>query len=119
MAPVTVYGIPNCDNIKKTIVWLKKNKIPFDFHDYRTAGISKEKLTTWCDLAGWEIVLNKKSTNWRELPEAIQQKTTNQSEAIKRMMENTTIIKRPVIEIGQHIIVGFLGTEISKHLKLK
>jgi Spx/MgsR family transcriptional regulator len=119
MRNIIVYGIPNCDTIKKTLDFLKKNTIPFEFHDYKKSGISKEKLNAWCKQAGWEILLNKKSSTWRGLSIAVQQKITDQTSAIKIMMENNSIIKRPVIEKGKILLVGFIETEIIKLLKTK
>ncbi|UAY52102.1 ArsC family reductase [Ferruginibacter albus] len=114
---ITVYGIPNCDTIKKTQDWLKKNKVEYSFHNYKTEGISKEKLAEWCKKVGWEILLNKKSTTWKSLTPEQQESATNQTAAIKIMQQNNSIIKRPVIEAGNVILVGFNETEFSKHLK--
>ncbi len=102
-----VYGIPNCDITKKTFLWLKDHKIDFVFHDYKVAGINKSKLEDWCKLVGWERLFNKKSTTWRGLTEAAQASVTNQVEAIKIMIAHNSVIKRPVIEFGNSILVGF------------
>ena len=107
MSKITVYGIPNCDTIKKTLNWLTKNNIAFVFYDYKKQGITKEKLSAWCKLVGWEVLLNKKSTTWRELDPSVQAKITNQAAAIKVMMGKTSIIKRPVIEKGNQLLVGY------------
>jgi arsenate reductase (glutaredoxin) len=114
MNTITVYGIPNCDIIKKTMDWYKKNNIPVDFYDYKKYGIKREKLAEWCKEAGWELLLNKKSTTWRSLSLEDQQKVTNEKMAIKLMMEYTSIIKRPVIEMNNKIIVGFNETYFTK-----
>jgi arsenate reductase (glutaredoxin) len=119
MATIILYGIPNCDTTKKAMAWLKKNKIDLSFHDYKQEGISKQKLEAWCNKLGWETIFNKRSTTWRELPEAEQKKAVDQTAAIQLMMENTSIIKRPVIEFEDKLIAGFNETEITKHLKLK
>ncbi|MFN8242540.1 MAG: ArsC family reductase [Ferruginibacter sp.] len=105
--PVVVYGIPNCDTVKKALNWLKENKIPWEFHDYKQKGISREKLTEWIDKAGWENIFNKKSTSWRELPAARQARVVDAGSAITVMLENNSIIKRPVIEAGKKLLVGF------------
>jgi arsenate reductase len=107
MNTITVYGISNCDIIKKTMDWYKKNNIPVEFYDYKKYGIKKEKLAQWSDEVGWETLLNKKSTTWRRLSLENQQKVTNEKMAIKLMVEYTSIIKRPVIEMNNKIIVGF------------
>ncbi|MES1226902.1 MAG: ArsC family reductase, partial [Bacteroidota bacterium] len=114
---MTVYGIPNCDTIKKTTDWLKKNKIDFSFHDYKKEGITKAKLATWSEKVGWETILSKKSTTWRELSAEEQAKIKSQSAAIKVMMENNSIIKRPVIEAGDKLLVGFNEEQFIKQLK--
>ena len=107
MSKIILYGIPNCDTTKKAMVWLQKNNIDFWFHDYKLQGISKEKLDDWCNKQGWETIFNKRSTTWRELPEAEQLKVTNQAAAIKVMLVNNSIIKRPVIEYNGKIMLGF------------
>lgn len=104
---ITVYGIPNCDTVKKVLQWFKQNKLAVNFHDYKKSGITGKKLKSWCALESWEILLNKKSTTWRELPVAQQEKTTTQAKAIQVMLKNNSIIKRPVIEYGDKLIVGF------------
>jgi len=87
--------------------WLKKKKIVVQFHDYKTAGISKEKLAAWSKQVGWETLLNKRSTTWRELPADEQDSVKTQADAIKVMTTHTSIIKRPVIETGKGLLVGF------------
>ena len=117
MDKIIVYGISNCDTIKKTLAWFKKNKIRVLFHDYKTAGITKERLSAWATKVGWEILLNKKSTTWRALPDLQQDKITNKTAAIKLMMGNTSIIKRPVIEFRNELIVGFNEEIFTKQIK--
>lgn len=114
MNTITVYGIPNCDTIKKTLDWYKKKNIQVDFYDYKKYGVKKEKLVQWCKEAGWEVVLNKKSTTWRSLSLEDQQLVTNEKMAIKLMIEYPSIIKRPVIEMNNKIIVGYNETYFSK-----
>ena len=107
MATIIIYGIPNCDTIKKTMDWFKKSKLETVFHDYKKEGITKEKLTAWCKQAGWEILLNKKGTTWRQLPAGTQAGIVKEREAIALMMQSPSLIKRPVIELGNKIMVGF------------
>jgi arsenate reductase (glutaredoxin) len=114
MNAITVYGIPNCDIIKKTMDWYKKKNIRVDFHDYKKYGIKKDKLSQWCREVGWELLLNKKSTTWRSLSLEAQQKVTDEKAAIQLMMEYTSIIKRPVIEMNNKLIVGFNETYFTK-----
>lgn len=117
MAKVTVYGIPNCDTTKKAMGWLKKQKIDFSFHDYKTAGIGKEKLEEWISKAGLNTVFNKRSTTWKELSAAEQKKGSDKNGAVRLMMENTSIIKRPIIEAGKELLVGYQEDQYNKHLK--
>lgn len=117
MAEITVYGIPNCDTTKKAMNWLKRHEIDFTFHDYKQQGINKQKLEHWCQRKGWETIFNKRSTTWREFPEATQKKVINQSAAIKIMLDNNSIIKRPIIEAGKDLVVGFNDAEYQKTFK--
>ena len=103
-----IYGINNCDTIKKTVTWLEEHHIPFTFHNYKTAGVTQSRLNAWCSQVGWETVLNKKSTTWRGLDTVIKEKQLNQKEAVKLMAAHTSLIKRPVIEVeGRVVTVGF------------
>jgi arsenate reductase len=103
-----VYGIPNCDTVKKTLTWLNNHKISYQFHDYKKESITAAKLKTWSGQLGWESFLNKKSTTWRGLDVKTQASITNEKAAIKLMVENTSIIKRPVIEKENSVVVvGF------------
>lgn len=114
MNTITVYGIPNCDTIKKTLDWYKKKNIQVDFYDYKKQGVKKEKLIEWCKEVGWQLLLNKKSTTWRSLSSADQQLVTNEKVAVKLMMEYPSIIKRPVVEMNNKIIVGYNETYFFK-----
>jgi arsenate reductase (glutaredoxin) len=107
MASIILYGIPNCDATKKAIAWLKENNINFIFHDYKQLGISKEKIIEWDAKAGWKNFFNKRSTTWREVSKTEQDKVSNLSFAIKIIVENNSIVKRPIIEYGNKLIVGF------------
>ena len=117
MGKIIIYGIPNCDTTKKAMAWLKKNNIAFSFHDYKLQGISKEKLGAWCSKRGWETIFNKRSTTWRELPAIEQQKVIDQETAIKVMLQNSSIIKRPIVEYKNTIIAGFKETDYTDLLK--
>jgi arsenate reductase (glutaredoxin) len=117
MAKVIIYGIPNCDTTKKAMAWLNKNNIAFTFHDYKQQGISKQKLEEWCNKSGWENIFNKRSTTWRELPAVEQNKVTNQPGAVKVMIENNSIIKRPVIEFTDKLVIGFNEDDYKKIFK--
>jgi Spx/MgsR family transcriptional regulator len=114
MSIIYLYGIPNCDTVKKTAIWLAANKVEVTFHNYKTEGIDKKKLTTWCKKVGWQIILNKKSTTWKSLAADVQKNITNQAAAIQLMMEHTSLIKRPIIEVNDTLIVGFNEQILSK-----
>jgi len=101
------------------MLWLKKNKAGFFFHDYKQEGISRQKLEDWCNKSGWELILNKRSTTWRELPETEQKKVTNQQAAIKVMLHNNSIIKRPLIEFKNNLLIGFNEVEYKNNFKSK
>lgn len=100
----TLYGIPNCDSVKKARTWLDQHNISYDFHDYKTQGITKAKLNSWCKQLGWENIFNKNSTTWKELEEAIHHSVTSQETAVPVMIEHTSIIKRPIIEKDGKIV---------------
>ncbi len=115
---MTVYGIKNCNTVKSAIDWLNKNKVEFEFHDYKKSGITAEKLSAWSKQVGWENLVNKRGTTWRQLPEADQKKVTNEKSAIALMLEKTSVIKRPLIEEkGKVILLGFDGDMYKKVLK--
>jgi arsenate reductase len=111
---MTLYGIKNCNTVKSAVDWLKKNSIEFDFHDYKSKGISESKLKEWSSQVGWESLVNKRGTTWRQLDPSIQTKVTNEKQAIALMMETTSVIKRPLIEKGSKVIaLGFDEAEYS------
>lgn len=104
----TIFGIPNCDTVKKAITWLKENKIDYQFHDYKVAGIDAATLQSWCEQVNWDIIFNKRSTTYKELPSSLQQSITTASKAIPVMQQHTSIIKRPIIvRKGKVVAVGF------------
>lgn len=93
-----VYGIPNCNTVKKALTWLKENGFSYEFHDFKKKGITAEKLNQWCDTFGWENVLNKKGTTWKKLSPEEQQAVTSQATAVQVLLSHTSAIKRPIIE---------------------
>jgi len=112
-----VYGIKNCNTVKKSLDWLKKHKVEFEFHDYKTAGITDAKLKDWSKQVGWESLVNKKGTTWRQLDEKIQASVTNEKAAVALMKEKTSVIKRPLIEKnGKVILLGFEEDNYKKVL---
>lgn len=113
---IRMYGIPNCDVVKKASSWLQKNNIPFEFHDYKKVGAPPSELEQWCAQKGWETIFNKRSSTWKELVAAGQPGVNNSQEAIELMTANTSIIKRPIIETGNEILVGFNESEYNHQL---
>jgi arsenate reductase len=112
-----VYGIKNCNTVKSAVDWLKRHNIDFEFHDYKSKGITEAKLKTWSKQVGWESLVNKRGTTWRQLDEQVQKKITNEKNAIELMMEKTSVIKRPLIEKdGKVITLGFDVESLSNLL---
>lgn len=111
----TVYGIKNCNTVKKALDWLKKNKVEFEFHDYKTKGVDPAKLKNWSGQTGWEKLVNKKGTTWRQLDEKIQNNVTTEKAAIALMQEKTSVIKRPLIERNSKVVaLGFDEAEYKQ-----
>jgi arsenate reductase len=114
----TVYAIPNCNTVKKALDWLKANKVAYEFHDYKKKGITATQLTAWSKQIGWEALINKKGTTWKQLPKEFQETITNQKAAIALMIEKTSVIRRPLIEEdGKVLVIGFEEAEYKKALK--
>ena len=103
---ITIYGIKNCDTMKKARAWLDQRGVKYAFHDYKTAGIDRGKLEGWTKKAGWETLLNKAGTTFRKLPDADKEGLT-EAKAIRLMLAQPSIIKRPVLEHGGKLLVGF------------
>lgn len=104
---VTIYGIPNCDTMKKARAWLAEHSVEYVFHDYKTAGIDRARLESWCRDAGWEVVLNRAGTTFRKLSDADKQ-GLDERKAVALMLEQPSLIKRPVLEIGgRKPLIGF------------
>lgn len=103
---ITLYGIKNCDTMKKAFKWLDKHGVEYQFHDYKKQGIDEKTLSTWSKKVGWETLLNRRGTTWRKLPDKTKDNISEKS-AIKLMQEQPSIIKRPVLKSGSSYIVGF------------
>jgi arsenate reductase (glutaredoxin) len=103
---VTLYGIPNCDTVKKARGWLDDHGIAYAFHDYKKAGADPVKLAAWCDAAGWETVLNRAGTTFKKLPDA-DKVHLDQTKAIQLMLDQPSMIKRPVVEHPGGLLVAF------------
>lgn len=112
-----VYGIPNCNTVKKAIDWLKAHQINFEFHDFKKKGITTDKLNSWCDTFGWETVLNRKGLTWKKLSKDEQIAINSQEKAIAYLRENTSAIKRPVVEKDNvPVLISFDETLYSQTL---
>ena len=107
---ITVYGIKNCDTCRKALKWLKAENIEHKFHDFRAEGLDEKTLSTWIKGVGWETLLNRRGTTWRKLAEADREGLTPDS-ANSLMLQNPTLIKRPVFDVGKNYLVGFSKTE--------
>jgi arsenate reductase len=104
---IIIYGIKNCDTVKKARAWLDQRGLAYAFHDYKTAGIERERLERWAKKVGWETLVNKAGTTFRKLPEKDKDGPT-EAKAIKLMLTQPSMIKRPVLELGGgKLIVGF------------
>ena len=103
---IKIYGIPNCDTMKKARRWLQANGIEYDFHDYKKLGVPEKNLKNWVKQAGWETVLNKRGTTWRKLDDGFKD-NIDEAAAIQVMLNNPSIIKRPVLESGKLLLIGF------------
>jgi arsenate reductase (glutaredoxin) len=104
---ITIYGIKNCDTMKKARAWLDGHGVDYDFHDYKTAGIDRKRLEAWSQKVGWETLLNRGGTTFRKLPEADKQ-GIDAGKAITLMLAEPSMIKRPVLDLGGgKLLVGF------------
>ncbi len=103
---VTIYGIKNCDTMKKARAWLDEQGVAYGFHDYKVAGIERDRLQAWARVVGWEALLNRAGTTFRKLPEQ-DKESLNEKKAITLMLATPSIIKRPVLDIGGTLLVGF------------
>lgn len=104
--PVTIYGIPNCDTMKKARAWLDGQGIAYRFHDYRAEGIDRQRIEAWVKTLGWEKVLNRASTTFRTLPES-ERTGLDARKAVALMLASPTMIKRPMLDRGGRLIAGF------------
>lgn len=109
-----LYGIPNCDTVKKARVWLTEHDVAFEFHDFKKNGVTAAQLERWISAVGWEKVLNRQGTTWRRLDPAAQNAVKDAASAISLLMEQPSAIKRPVVEWSDKaddVTVGFKADE--------
>jgi arsenate reductase len=110
-----VYGIKNCDTMKKAFAWLDARKIAYEFHDYKKAGVPAGKLKAWAGKAGWEKLPNMRGPTWRKIPET-QRSNLTEAKVIALLEANTSAIRRPIVETGSTLLVGFDPDEFAAKL---
>jgi len=110
---VTIYGIKNCDTMKKARAWLDVRGVAYAFHDYKAAGIERGQLEAWSKVVGWEVLLNKAGTTFRALPEKDKDGLT-EKKAIALMVAQPSMIKRPVLDVDGKLLVGFKTDQYEK-----
>ena len=115
---VMVYGIENCDQVRKARSWLNKQQQAFEFHDFRKQGLSNALLSAWLKHVPWDALLNKRGLTWRQLDETRRSGITDQGSALDLMLENPTLIKRPILVHGEDVLVGFSDAVYEKHFGL-
>jgi len=112
-----IYGIPNCNTVKKTLDWFRLHKIDFDFHDFKKLGVNEIKLEEWSKHLGWEALLNKRGTTWKSLSPEIQNGITTKELAFRLMKEKVSVIKRPVIETDSGLVLlGYNEEQLAELL---
>jgi|ERR1700678_2549730 arsenate reductase (glutaredoxin) len=112
--PITIYGIKNCDTMKKARAWLDKCGVAYSFHDYKAAGIDRERLEAWSKKVGWEILLNRAGTTFRKLPDK-DKNGIDAKKALALMLAQPSMIKRPVLELGGgKLLVGFSSEQYAE-----
>lgn len=109
---ITMFGIPNCDTIKKAKKWLEAQNIAYEFHDYRKQGVDASLVTEFCDALGWETVLNKRGTTYRQLTQE-QKDSLNEDNAVELLVENPAMIKRPILKVNDQLHIGFKADQYA------
>ncbi|MEP0392405.1 MAG: ArsC family reductase [Erythrobacter sp.] len=110
------YGIPNCDTVKKARKWLDAKGLDYTFHDYKKEGADAGKVTSWIGDKGVDVVLNKRGTTFRKLSDAEKEQTADKAKAAQLLVQNPSMIKRPIVECADGILVGFKEDEWSAKL---
>lgn len=115
--PITIYGIKNCDTMKKARAWLDQHAVAYAFHDYKSKGIERAKLEAWAKKAGWETLLNRAGTTFKKLPDKDKANVT-EKKALALMLKQPSMIKRPVLELGGgKVLVGFKPEDYATAIK--
>lgn len=115
---MTLYGIKNCDTVKKARTWLKNHDIPYEFHNFKKDGVSKDLVVRAFAVHGWETVINQRGTTWREVPKKIQ-KNMDEAGALTLAIENPSVIKRPLLVMGKDMYIGFNDTMYCDIFKIE
>jgi arsenate reductase len=115
--PITIYGIKNCDTMKKARAWLDKHGVEYAFHDYKSAGIEKDKLERWAKKVGWEALINRAGLTFKKLPDKDKEGLT-EKKALALMLKQPSMIKRPVLDLGGgKLLVGFKPEQYAEAVK--
>jgi arsenate reductase len=112
----TLYGIPNCDTVKKARTWLATRGHDFTFHDFKKQGLERATVATWLDQLDWEVLVNRKGMTWRNLSDEQKAAVTDKDSALELMLANPSVIKRPVLDNGGKFSVGFSADQYSRIL---
>ena len=110
---VRIYGIKNCDTMKKAFAWLESHGVAYEFHDYKKAGVPPGKLKEWAAKAGWEKLVNSRGPTWRKIPET-DKAGLDERKALALLEKNSSAIKRPVVEANARLLIGFDPAEFEK-----
>lgn len=113
---IKVFGIKNCDTMKKAFNWLSENGVDYEFTDYKKAGIAEVHLPDWSQRAGWETLLNKRGLTWKKLTDE-ERAAVDEEKAIKLMAQYPSLIKRPVLDTGSQLLIGFTPENYAEQLK--
>ena len=120
--PITIYGIPNCDSVKKARMWFSERGITHVFHDFKKQGVPPEAVDLWLKHVSWDVLVNRKGSTWRKLEPALQASVTDNASARALMLSNASVIKRPVVVKGYTVLVGVnpdaWASVIGKHYTL-
>ena len=114
---ITLYGIPNCDTVKKARVWLTEHAIDYQFHDFKKQGVPQPQIGAWLGQLGWEIVINRKGTAWRKLDDSVREGVTDAASALAVALAQPSVIKRPVVQWADGTVtVGFAPERFAARL---
>lgn len=113
---IKIYGIPNCDTVKKARVWLTEHQVAHEFHDFKRQGVPEAALDAWLASVGWEKLVNRKGTTWRKLDTAVQAGVLDANSARALMLTQASVIKRPVVEWGNAVTVGFDAADWAERI---